>query len=114
MAFLSTEELEEMRRIDPRTVDKDTLVEIAGIDIDTTLPREERMESFIKQVKNPYCYLDHGVVVKIAFSGYKTMEEVLKDAVISEAESIPDAPEPKKGSQAKKKKPYALYPDVLG
>ena len=114
MAILSTEELEEMRRIDPRTVDKDTLVEIAGIDIDTSLPREERMASFIRQVKNPYCYLDHGVVVKIAFSGYKTLEEVLKDAVISEAESIPDAPEPKKGSQAKKEKPYALHPDVLG
>lgn len=73
----TAEELAAMRDTDIRTVDKTTLVDIKDVVIDPSLPREERMLSFISQIKNPYCYLDHGIVVKVSFSGERTLEESL-------------------------------------
>lgn len=91
---LSADRLEEMRSVDPQTVDKDTLVDIADISIDTSLPKEERIRQFLKRVKNPYCYKDHRTVIKISFTGGRSMEDVLKDCVVSEAQSLPEALEP--------------------
>lgn len=36
--------------------------------IDRTLPKEERIKDFIRQIKNPYCYKCGDVVVKVEFS----------------------------------------------
>lgn len=78
---LMSEKIEAMRNVDIRTVDKSILVDIADVEIDTSLPDRERMLDFIRQVKNPYCYLDHGTVVKISFSGSQRMEDCLKKCV---------------------------------
>ena len=78
---LMSEKIEAMRNVDIRTVDKSILVDIADVEIDTSLPDRERMLDFIRQVKNPYCYLDHGTVVKISFSGSQRMEDCLKTCV---------------------------------
>lgn len=73
--FPTDEELEQMRNVDIRTVDKSTLVDIKNVKIDETLPLRERMLDYLRQIKNPYCYLCNGVVVKAAFSGKTTLEE---------------------------------------
>lgn len=73
----TAEELAAMREVDVRTVDKETLVDIKNVVIDQSLSKDERMLSFLKQIKNPYCYLDHGIVVKVSFSGERTLEESL-------------------------------------
>ncbi len=75
------EKLEEMRNVDIRTVDPDTLVDIKDVVIDKDLPPTERVRDFIRQVKNPYCYKSHGMIVKIRFSGTATMEEILSRCV---------------------------------
>ena len=62
---LTKEDLERMKSVDIKTVDKDTLVDINLVKIDESLPREERVRDYIRQIGNPYCYLDHGVTVKI-------------------------------------------------
>lgn len=59
---------EEMKNVDIRTVDRDALVDIHDVKIDRTLPKEERIRSFVKQIKNPYCFKCGEVVVKMAFS----------------------------------------------
>ncbi|MCD7883039.1 MAG: hypothetical protein LUI87_04935 [Lachnospiraceae bacterium] len=64
-----------MAQTDPRTVDRETLVDIRDVKIHTELSDRERMLDFIQQIKNPYCYLDNGVVVKISFEGTRSMEE---------------------------------------
>lgn len=51
-----------------RSADRQQLHDIRGVKIDTTLPCEERIRSYIKQIGNPYCYLDDGVVVSIGFA----------------------------------------------
>ena len=51
------------------TVDPDTLVDIKELDIDKTLPREQRMAEFVRQVKNPYCFKVGKVAVSVGYSG---------------------------------------------
>lgn len=71
--------LEEMKNVDVRTVRPETLVDRSGVRIDQSLPRKERLKQFIRQVKNPYCYLDDGVVVKVSFAETKdTIEDRLE------------------------------------
>ena len=47
--------VEEMKAVDIRTVDRETLVDIRDVKIDRSLPLEERVRSFVEQIKNPYC-----------------------------------------------------------
>lgn len=60
--------IEQMKYVDVRTVDPKTLVDRSQLKIDESLPREERLKQYIAQLKNPYCYLDDGVVVKVSFN----------------------------------------------
>ena len=60
--------LEEMKAVDIRTVDPDTLVDVRDVHIDPNLPWEERMRSFLKQIKNPYVFKYKGVVIKTSFA----------------------------------------------
>ncbi|MCD8107317.1 MAG: hypothetical protein LUE20_05075 [Oscillospiraceae bacterium] len=53
-------QLEEMKSVDIRTVERSTLVDINTVEINTSLPPTERIVDYIRQIKNPYCYLDHG------------------------------------------------------
>ena len=60
--------VEEMKAVDIRTVDKDTLVDIHDVKIDRSLPKEERIRSFVEQIKNPYCFKCGNVAVKMVFA----------------------------------------------
>lgn len=68
--------LEEMKAVDIRTVDPETLVDIRDVHIDRTLPKEERIKSFIRQIKNPYVYKCVDIIVKATFSD---TDETLED-----------------------------------
>lgn len=46
----------------------DGLVDIRDIHIDATLPIEEKLKSYIEQIKNPYRYRVGDVVVNIRFA----------------------------------------------
>nr|WP_304710543.1 hypothetical protein [uncultured Acetatifactor sp.] len=59
---------EEMRAVDARTVDRDSLVDVTQIHIDEGMPKEERLREFVRQVKNPYCFRVGNVVVKNVYS----------------------------------------------
>ena len=59
--------VEEMKAVDIRTVDRDTLVDICDVKIDRSLPLEERVRSFVEQIKNPYCFRCGDAIVKTSF-----------------------------------------------
>ena len=82
---MNKKELKKLREVDIKTVKKEDLVDISTVKVDTSLPIRERIADYIKQIKNPYCYLDHGVIVKISFSGNKDLEECLKSIVFSKS-----------------------------
>ena len=56
--------IETMKSVSPKTVDRSTLVQRSSIRLDPAAPREDRLREFIKQIRNPYCYLDGKTVVK--------------------------------------------------
>lgn len=71
--------LEEMKCVDPRTVDRSTLVDRYSVHIDPNAPREDRCRQFVEQIGNPYCYLDGKTVVKISFANTpRTIEDCIR------------------------------------
>lgn len=46
----------------------DELVDIRNVKIDRNLPSDERIRSFIEQIKNPYCFKVGDTVVKVSFA----------------------------------------------
>ena len=60
--------VDEMKNVDIRTVDPDTLVDVRNVNIPEELTGKDRLEAFVKQVKNPFCYRVGDVVVKNVYS----------------------------------------------
>lgn len=81
---LILKELRRLSEVDIRTVDKNALVDIDDVNIRSDLPKEERLREYIKQIKNPYCYLSNGVIVKLCFAGRDTLEQCLSRCISSE------------------------------
>ena len=78
MDITAREILQQMRNVDVRTVDINSLKDIREVKIDPNLSDEERMIEYLKQIENPYCYR-HGIyAVKISYAedGY-TLNECL-------------------------------------
>jgi len=70
-------DLKGMKDADITTIDPATLVDINEIKLRAD-SKEERIQEYIKKVKNPYCFLCDGYVVKLGFSDTKvTMTERL-------------------------------------
>lgn len=60
--------IDDMKNIDVRTVNPDSLVDVTGIFINDEAAKEERVAEFVKQVKNPYCFRVGDMVVKNVYS----------------------------------------------
>ena len=46
----------------------DSLVDIRDVRIDRTLPIEERVKSYVEQVKNPYMFKVGNTVVRVSYA----------------------------------------------
>ncbi len=75
------EELKAMSQVDITSVERSTLVDIESIQINQELPYEERMADYIRQIKNPYCYLYKGMIIKVSFTGERNIEDCLKESL---------------------------------
>ncbi len=72
------EELEAMKNVDVRTVNPAALRDIRDVKVNTALPKAERIQDYIRQIGNPYCYRHGKYVVKISFTDTDvTLEERL-------------------------------------
>ena len=68
-----------MKAVDIRTVDKSQLVDLSTVHIDESLPVRERVLSYLKQVKNPYCVRVGNFAVKVKYKeDGPSFEEVFK------------------------------------
>ena len=75
-------ELAQMKEVDIHTVDRESLVDIREVQVDDSLPREQRFEEFLRQIKNPYCYRCGKLVVKVSFSDTDaTLTDRLKEYI---------------------------------
>lgn len=66
--MLSVENLRQMSQIDIATADPDSLADIHKITVEHEAPVEQRLESYLRQIKNPYAFICEGVKVKISFA----------------------------------------------
>ena len=55
----------------------DSLVDIRDVRVDQTQPPEERIRSYVQQVKDPYCFRVGDVKVRVAYAG---KDETLTDS----------------------------------
>ena len=69
-----------MRQPIPTETDiRDNLVDIRDVTVEKDLPKEQRIESFVRQIKNPYRFRCGDFVVNASFSSSGiTLEECLK------------------------------------
>jgi hypothetical protein len=75
----TSRELKAMANIDISTVNAQELVDIKDVHIEKHQSKEEKIKSFIDQVKNPYCYKCGNMVVKVSYDKNKlTMQEKMK------------------------------------
>ncbi len=74
------EQIEAMQNVDIRTVDPETLRDIRDVEVNTSLPKKERILDFIRQIGNPYCYRHGKFVVKISFTD---TDVTLEDRMLS-------------------------------
>jgi hypothetical protein len=49
-------------------INPENLVDITSIEIDTDLPKEKKMRTFIEQIGNPYLFKCGKIVVQIGFT----------------------------------------------
>lgn len=71
--------LDEMKQVDPATVDRNALTDITEIEIDTSLSRDEMLKDYLAQIRNPYLYRCGDVVVQIAYADTQvTIEDALQ------------------------------------
>jgi len=60
------------------------LVDIRDVKIDTTLPLEERMKSYIRQIKNPRHYKCGDITVRVSFANTDaTLEDRIKQLLMA-------------------------------
>ena len=45
------------------------LVDIRDVVIDKSLPLEERVRSYVEQIKDPYCFKVGDIVVRVSYAG---------------------------------------------
>ena len=77
-------EFEEMKKVDIRTVELNILEDLDKIDVDKSLTKEERLLDFITKIKNPFCFICNGMVVKTSYSNTKdSLEDKLVQLFLS-------------------------------
>ena len=60
-------------------ITNDSLIDIRDVKVDKTLPKPERITSFIRQIKNPYHFRCGEFVITTRFSeGGQTLEQCLQ------------------------------------
>lgn len=75
------ETLERMSRMEFADIDPEELSDLTDIEIDDSLPVEERVLSLLRQTKNPYFYRYNGVVVKMSFAEKQTLEDCISNCM---------------------------------
>ncbi len=78
--MLNSTQLNRMSQMDICSIDPKILADISTVSIDAALPQTERIERYLKQVGNPYCFMSGDTPVRIRFAnGEKPLTQSLID-----------------------------------
>lgn len=74
--------IEEMKNVDIKSVNPNELVDLESIMVSNQHSKEERINNYIEQIKNPYCFRVGKIIVKVDFTeGGRTFQENLESAL---------------------------------
>ena len=77
---ISSDALARMRQQNIKEINKDDLVDIRSVVVDTSLPPEQRMMDYLEKIKNPYCFRCGDAVVSIHFADKgNSLDSLLKN-----------------------------------
>ncbi len=65
-----------------KEISREKLVDISTVKINTKLPVEARVKDYIRQIKDPYCFICNGMVVRISFAGKAKLDDCLKETLL--------------------------------
>ena len=75
-------ELNAMQALDVRKIDPASVPDISQIQIDTSLPPEQRMAGVLQQMNgNPYFYRSGNLVVKTVFRGTARLQTLFEECL---------------------------------
>lgn len=73
-----------MKETNETNSDMSGLVDIRDVRVDRSLPVEDRIRSYVEQVKNPYCFRVGDVKVRVSFaSNGRTLNDSFADMLTS-------------------------------
>ena len=73
-----------MKENNQTTADMSGLVDIRDVKVDRSLPVEDRIRSYVEQVKDPYCFRVGDVKVRVSFaSNGRTFNDSFTDMLAS-------------------------------
>ena len=79
---MDIENIEAMKNTNIKTIDKSCLVDIKNVSINPYDSPEKKMKDYIKQIKNPYCFLCGGYAIKLEFSdNNRTIEDCFSEFI---------------------------------
>ena len=82
MNHFSFQDIDTMRNTDIQSVDKTSLIDLDSVHIDSTQPVQERIQSFLQQIQNPYCFRIGNVAIKVNYkSNGPSFQQNYEDAL---------------------------------
>ena len=73
-----------MKENNQTTADMSGLVDIRDVKVDRSLPVEDRIRSYVEQVRDPYCFRVGDVKVRVSFaSNGRTLNDSFTDMLAS-------------------------------
>jgi hypothetical protein len=83
LSFLLKKRRNKNMKNKPKVIDRDKLVDIRDVIINTDLPKEEKIKDYIRQIRNPYCFKCGKYVVLSKFSeNGLSLEDCLKGILL--------------------------------
>ena len=81
--MIGAEELRQLSKVRIEHCDKGQLVDITAVKLNPSDSAEKRLDSYIRQIKNPYLFKAADIAVKVEFRGADSLEELLASLLSS-------------------------------
>lgn len=82
--MINSAELKDLKKVDIESCDKDQLIDINNVKVDRSGTLEQRLDSFLTQIKNPYLFKVGDIAVKVEFGSNKSLEDSLTTLLSAE------------------------------
>ncbi|XBX04437.1 hypothetical protein QMP26_28765 [Enterocloster clostridioformis] len=80
--MLTVEELEKLQNVGLDQIDSNTLVDLNSISVDTSQPKEKRIEKLLSSGINPYFFRVGNMKIKVVYSNTgRTLSDIIENLV---------------------------------